>query len=195
MLWPTLYCYFASFTVERIASVGNDVYFLKWYYYPPMLQKYFTLIISRSQGKVQFAGFGLIYCSIETFGKVRIVWCPGIPFFFSDDKRSKVFVFIWRMCIVYSTFIFLTCQETSISFYAHTPWRWKAVPFYHIHLFLSTRNIDVHLFFLSSSSNHLAPITYCLEVWIKCRRMKSSGLTYEDIPNGYVGHYKYKVIN
>lgn len=80
LLWPTLYCYFASFTIERIASIGNDAYFLKWYYYPPMLQKYFTLIIAQSQGKVQFTGLGLIYCSIETFGKVRIVWCVLFPF-------------------------------------------------------------------------------------------------------------------
>lgn len=70
MTWPYLCCRYASFTVDRISSLGEDVYDLNWYEYPIELRKYFVMIIARSQTPIEFTGLGLIYCNLNRFGKV-----------------------------------------------------------------------------------------------------------------------------
>lgn len=73
LIWPYLFCYFASYTTDRISSIGNIAYDANWLEYPPKVQKYFILIILRSQERVHLTGLNLIGCSLEVFGKVRIV--------------------------------------------------------------------------------------------------------------------------
>lgn len=70
MTWPYLCCRYASFTVDRISSLGDVVYNSNWYEYPIELRKNFVLIISRSQTPIEFTGLGLIYCTLNSFGKV-----------------------------------------------------------------------------------------------------------------------------
>lgn len=93
LTWPTLYCYFATFTIKRIASIGDDTYFLSWYQFPSIMQKYFCLIIARSQINVQFTGLGLIYCSIETFGKVKSV---SLTLYFEFHLLMKIRCFSFQ---------------------------------------------------------------------------------------------------
>lgn len=70
LAWPSFYCYFANVVTDRISYIGDSVYDLNWYDYPPNLRKHMTLIIVRSQRKIYFNGLNLINCTLETFGKV-----------------------------------------------------------------------------------------------------------------------------
>lgn len=72
LIWPSLYCYYATSTVDRVSSVGESVYDLNWFEYPLEMQKIVALMIARSQKSGQFSGLNLIYCTLEAFGKVQI---------------------------------------------------------------------------------------------------------------------------
>lgn len=72
MTWPYLCCRYATFTVDRISSLGDVVYDLNWYEYPIELRKYFVLIIARSHTPIEFTGLGLIYCTLYSFGRVSL---------------------------------------------------------------------------------------------------------------------------
>lgn len=76
LIWPYIFCYFASLTTDRVSAIGNIAYDVNWFDFPPKLQKYLILIINRSQEQVQFTGLNLIGCSLEVFGKVSISFQP-----------------------------------------------------------------------------------------------------------------------
>lgn len=71
-IWIFLYSYFANQTSVRIATMSNTAYYSKWFECPLMLQKYIILIIARSQEPMQFTGYGIIDCTLESLGKVNL---------------------------------------------------------------------------------------------------------------------------
>lgn len=71
IIWPYLFCYFATRTTKRVLSIGDSVYDMNWYEFPVTLQKYITLIIARSQKEVHFTGFTMVRCTLAVFGQVR----------------------------------------------------------------------------------------------------------------------------
>lgn len=82
-LWSSLFSIYASRVVNQIEGIGEAAYFTKWYDLPPTLQKYMILIIARSQEEINFAGMGIIYCNLETFGKVNFhEWTVDTVFYF-----------------------------------------------------------------------------------------------------------------
>ena len=70
-LWPLCFCYFANLTIDRIFAINHSVYAMNWYDFPSKFHKYFLLAIVQAQKPIQFTGLNLIYCTMETFGKVR----------------------------------------------------------------------------------------------------------------------------
>lgn len=75
LIWPYLFCYFATLTTNRIVAIGNAVYDSNWYNYKPMLQKCLILIISRTQKEVHFTGFTMVRCTLAVFGQVLHLYC------------------------------------------------------------------------------------------------------------------------
>lgn len=81
LVWPYLFCYFATRTTNRVMTIGNSVYDLDWYEYPANLQKYIILIIARSQKDAHFSGFSMVHCTLVAFGQVRNsqkIWIFGL---------------------------------------------------------------------------------------------------------------------
>lgn len=72
LMWTGSYCYYATLATERLLVIDQNVYDLKWYDYPPNIQKYIGFMMMRSQESVYFTGFGLFGCTLEIFGKVMI---------------------------------------------------------------------------------------------------------------------------
>lgn len=70
MMWPYLFCHFASLTTHRVSSMSNAVYDLNWFEYPVKMRKYFILLIARSQQPISFTGLRLFPCTLEVFGQV-----------------------------------------------------------------------------------------------------------------------------
>lgn len=70
LLWPSFFCYFATSATDQIASIGDAAYESNWYYLPPKIHKYITMVIIRSQYSVYFTGLGLVRCTLEVFGNV-----------------------------------------------------------------------------------------------------------------------------
>lgn len=88
MCWPFFFCYYATLVATRISHIGDVAYDLDWFNYPPEFQKYFILIIARSHQSMYFTGFGLIVCTLEIFGNVRLpsnfkIFYPCCPFLLS----------------------------------------------------------------------------------------------------------------
>lgn len=71
LLWPFIHCYYADMTTDRMETIGEKIFEPKWVELPVKLQKPIILIISRSQQKLRFNGGGMVYCTLESFGKVR----------------------------------------------------------------------------------------------------------------------------
>lgn len=63
-------CYFPNEITTYCSDIGNYVYQSNWYELSPKLQKYFQMIIKRSQIPVYLHGFKIVRCSMETFSKV-----------------------------------------------------------------------------------------------------------------------------
>lgn len=100
LLWPFLFCYFATRTTERIARIAGMTFSSNWFDYPTGVQKYVVLIIARSQVPSQFTGLGLFDCTLAVFGKVQFFgW--NSKFFLGFIKRS-IFSFA-----VYTIIVFL----------------------------------------------------------------------------------------
>lgn len=70
LIWLTSFCYFANTVTDRIASIGDIAYDSNWIDYPLNLQKFITVIVTRSQRPVYFSGLNLVPCTMETYGKV-----------------------------------------------------------------------------------------------------------------------------
>lgn len=77
LIWPFLYCYFATFASDRVAALSQTVFNTNWFDWPPEIQKYFILVIARSQKQFEFTGLGLLGCSLEVLGKVRALICSS----------------------------------------------------------------------------------------------------------------------
>lgn len=73
LFWPFLHCHYATLITEQIEDVGFSAYDSNWFDLPMDIQKYIILIIMRSQEELYFTGLGMIYCTVETLGKVRVM--------------------------------------------------------------------------------------------------------------------------
>lgn len=76
LMWPYLYCYYATFACDRVASIGDTVYNSNWYKQSVEMQRRNILIIAYSQQPVHFTGFNLFPCTLEIFGHVSIKFIP-----------------------------------------------------------------------------------------------------------------------
>lgn len=70
LAWPFQFCFFANIVTDRIQCIGDTVYELDWYNYPPKMQRLFVVMIARSQRPVQFHGCNIVSCTLEMFWKV-----------------------------------------------------------------------------------------------------------------------------
>lgn len=68
MYLPSL---FATKITLKISEIGDIIYNERWYTYPNALQMYVILIIQNSQRNRYLSGFNIVYCNVETFGKVN----------------------------------------------------------------------------------------------------------------------------
>lgn len=71
LMWPYLFCYYASHTTDRILTIDNVAYDLNWYDCPLEVQKNLMFLIARSHQPIRFRGFKLIPCTLEGFGRVK----------------------------------------------------------------------------------------------------------------------------
>lgn len=83
-----LYCYFGQRITDQVryflypehipsiaeiyynfqsCRLSESIYQLNWYNYPIKFQKYFQLMMLRSQNSKYFSGFGFVYCSLRKF--------------------------------------------------------------------------------------------------------------------------------
>lgn len=76
MIWSIQYTYFATFTTNRVALIGDDLYNSNWYDYSLELRKHAMLIIMRSQKVVRFTGFKVVTCTLEVLLTVSILAQP-----------------------------------------------------------------------------------------------------------------------
>lgn len=70
LFWPFLHCYYASSITQQIGNTGFTAYGSNWFDLPIHLQKYIVLMVVRAQQTLYFTGFDIIYCTMETLGKV-----------------------------------------------------------------------------------------------------------------------------
>lgn len=70
LIWIILHCYYADLTTDRMERVKYTTYDSKWFELPVELQRLSTLIILRSQALLRFNGWSIVYCTLETLGKV-----------------------------------------------------------------------------------------------------------------------------
>lgn len=70
LIWIILHCYYADSTTDRMEEISYKIYDSKWFELPVHLQKLSTLVIIRSQGLFRFNGLKIVYCTLETLGKV-----------------------------------------------------------------------------------------------------------------------------
>lgn len=73
LIWPYMFCHFATLTTDRLLAISYEVYDWNWYELPAEMQKYTILVTARSQIPSYFNGFSLIRCTLEIFGKVIIL--------------------------------------------------------------------------------------------------------------------------
>lgn len=65
-----VFCLASESITEALFGVGDAFYESPWYCLPIQHQKQLILIIARSQRELRLEGLGLIFCSLETFGRV-----------------------------------------------------------------------------------------------------------------------------
>lgn len=88
LIWPFLFCYFGTITVERMERIANDAYDMKWYNYPISMQKFIILITMRSQKSELFSGLNLIPCTLEVFGIVSFIELITVNEVFEQFKQQ-----------------------------------------------------------------------------------------------------------
>lgn len=70
LLWIILHCSYADLTTDRMEKIAEKIYDSKWLELPVELQRVSVLVISRSQILFRFNGLNIVYCTLETLGKV-----------------------------------------------------------------------------------------------------------------------------
>lgn len=70
LVLPSIFCYFANLATDRVLNIANTAYGLNWFDHPVEMQKFIVLMIARSHERIEFNGFGLVLCTLETLGKV-----------------------------------------------------------------------------------------------------------------------------
>lgn len=65
-----IYCYFADGVTSDLLEIGDIFYNSLWYKLPLREQKLLFLPIQRAQKEFRLDGFGMVYCTLETFGAV-----------------------------------------------------------------------------------------------------------------------------
>lgn len=68
MYLPSL---FTTKITLKLSTIGNIFYTEPWYTYPRKLQTFAILMIQNSQRNRYLTGLGIVYCNLETFGKVN----------------------------------------------------------------------------------------------------------------------------
>lgn len=63
-------CYLGSMITFKCSEMTNIAYNTLWYQFPADMQKYITPMIQYSQKRIEFNGFKIVCCSLETFTKV-----------------------------------------------------------------------------------------------------------------------------
>lgn len=71
------YAYLGSQLTAEAQAVGQAVYELTWYEDSAELQRYYRLIIQRSQRETGITAAKFFVVGIEKFGKVRLIFCSS----------------------------------------------------------------------------------------------------------------------
>lgn len=69
-----LFCYLSERITVALSKIGVAFYESMWFHLPTRQQKLLALTIARSQQEFYYDGLGLVYCSLETFGRVSCFW-------------------------------------------------------------------------------------------------------------------------
>lgn len=64
------FCYIAEDVCNKFEEIGNSIYQLNWFHYPPSVQKSLLIIIRQTQRPIRFHGYNVIFCDMPTFAKV-----------------------------------------------------------------------------------------------------------------------------
>lgn len=107
--WQTFFCIYANKVTDEVADVGFSAYDAEWYAYPLKLQKYNLVMIGRSQEEIHFSGLNFMYCTLEYFGKVSVIWTViGLNFsrltFYFHLKMNQFLLFsadVWILVVLY----------------------------------------------------------------------------------------------
>lgn len=75
-----------------------------WPQYPLDLQKYFILMIARSQQPIDFNGLGIIHCNLEVFGNVSILLIFSIHKYFLFNLIQIFFIFYFIKLVLITEF-------------------------------------------------------------------------------------------
>lgn len=106
LIWPFLFSNSATFATDRISFIGDRAYNTNWIDYPPKLQKYFILIIARSQENVHFTGLNMFRCTLEVFGKVTftLTFVIFLNVIFVVHILNRYFQLLKTSCTYYMVF-------------------------------------------------------------------------------------------
>lgn len=66
-----IYAVFGTKLAEEAAAVGDAIYDLAWYDHPAELQRYYRLILQRTQRPTCITGIKLFVVGLSTFANVR----------------------------------------------------------------------------------------------------------------------------
>lgn len=72
-----LFCFLSERITAALSKIGFAFYESLWLHLPTRQQKLLALTIARSQQDFYYEGLGIVYCSLETFGRVSCDWNYG----------------------------------------------------------------------------------------------------------------------
>lgn len=102
LIWPYLFCHFATSITYRMTMIQCSIYNLNWYNFGLEVQKYFiTPIMVQSQRTLYFTGLNLIRCTLTVYGKVNN---ENWTFYFATKFNQWFQLTLW-----FQTYLFFSC--------------------------------------------------------------------------------------
>lgn len=76
---------FSTKISAKMTDIGEVAYQSEWYEYPKFIDIYVLLIIQNAQRVKYLTGFQIVYCNLDTFGKVQIILMYELLFIVFDE--------------------------------------------------------------------------------------------------------------
>lgn len=67
-----IYCYYGSRITTKPTQLIQSIYGTPWYLLPVKRQREIYMMIIYGQIEIAYDGFGIVFCSLKTFGLVNI---------------------------------------------------------------------------------------------------------------------------